>query len=74
MQPPTDAYGCATSANWYCGLSVLPMPSSVLKARSTNVKVAGKRKGWSSAMANRSSPMRLMVSLRSVCCVMLSRK
>mmetsp|Transcript_17329 Transcript_17329/g.43524 ORF Transcript_17329/g.43524 Transcript_17329/m.43524 type:complete len:201 (-) Transcript_17329:219-821(-) len=68
------AYGCATSLNWYEGLSDLPMPSRVEKARSTKVNVAGKRKGWSVAIANRSSPMAASVSPRSVWRARLSRK
>mmetsp|Transcript_29229 Transcript_29229/g.86473 ORF Transcript_29229/g.86473 Transcript_29229/m.86473 type:complete len:210 (-) Transcript_29229:794-1423(-) len=60
------AYGCATVLNWYSGSSVFPMPSSVLNARRTNVKFAGNRNGWSTAIEKRSSPMLAMVSLRSV--------
>lgn len=40
------------------------MPSSTEKARTTNVKVAGNRNGWSLETASRSSPMEERICLR----------
>ena len=44
--------------------SPFPMPSSTENARTTNVKVAGKRKGWSLDTLSRSSPMEDRIALR----------
>ena len=44
--------------------SPFPMPSSTEKARTTKVKVAGKRKGWSLETLSRSSPMEDRIAFR----------
>ena len=61
------AYGWATTANLYSGSRVRPKPSRVVNARSTKVKEAGKRNGWSRAIENMSSPIALTASLCSTC-------